>query len=346
MPVRPEDLDADPWLFNCANGTLELKTGLLRPHRREDLLTKVSPVEYDPSARCGLWLEFLRWAMKDDEGMVAYLQRVAGYCLTADVSEQCLWFFHGAGANGKSTFLTTLLAMLGDYGAQGAPGLLAQKGGEAHPTEQADLHGRRLVAVIETEEGKRLAEATLKQLAGGDRIKARKMRQDFWEFEPTHKFFLAANHKPVIRGTDHAVWRRIKLVPFTATVAEHEKDRDLPKKLRAELSGILAWAVRGCLAWRRDGLQEPEAVTRATRQYRGDQDTVEGFLHACCLQHPSAKAKSSLLFDAYVEFSGDKLLTSKAFGDRLREKGFESKKGGGGCYFWHGLGLQGNEVAF
>jgi putative DNA primase/helicase len=339
IPILPEALDADPWLFNCTNGTLELRTGALREHRREDYITKLAPVAYDATATCPTWECFLDRIMGGSAALVAYLRRVVGYCLTGDVGEQCLWFFHGGGQNGKSTFLGTVLEMLGDYGMQAVSDLLMVKHNESHPTERADLFGKRLVATIETEAGKRIAEALLKQLTGGDKIRARKMRQDFFEFSPTHKIILAANHKPSLVGTDLANWRRIKLVPFNVTITEQEKDKQLPAKLKAELPGVLAWAVRGCLDWQREGMREPQEVCDATNAYRAEQDTVSAFIAACCEVKEYARVKVSRLHEAYEEWSGDKLIGSKGFRDSLKKRGFASKQGHGGSYYWHGIGL-------
>jgi putative DNA primase/helicase len=266
-----------------------------------------------------------------------------GHGLTGDVSEQALWFFYGTGANGKSTFLATILALLGDYAMQAVSDLLMVKHHESHPTERADLFGKRFVATIETEEGKRIAEALMKQMTGGDKVRARKCFKDFFEFDATHKIVLAANHKPTIKGTDHANWRRIKLVPFTVTIPDEEKDKELPQKLKNELPGILAWAVRGCLDWQKYGLGEPEEIKAATDKYRVEQDSVEGFIKECCAIHPEFRVKASTLFGAYETWSGDKLMTLRAFGDRLREKRFESKRGHGGAYFWHGIALSPDE---
>jgi putative DNA primase/helicase len=338
IPILPADLDADPFLLNVANGTIDLHTGALRTHCREDLITKLAPVAYDHRAACPLWLKFLARIMAGNQRLIAYLQRVVGYCLSGDVSEQCLWFFHGTGANGKSTFLTTILAMLGDYGIQAVSDLLMVKNHESHPTERADLFGRRFVATIETEEGKRLAEALMKQVTGGDKVRARKMRQDFFEFSPTHKIFLAANHKPVVRGCDLAVWRRIKLVPFAVTIPDHEKDKTLPVKLAGELSGILNWAVAGCLDWRRHGLDEPEEVRVATDAYRSESDLLASFIEAVCEVLPQACVKSSALLGAYQDWSGDRWMTPVQFARRMEERGFTSKKSGG-CMWWHGIGL-------
>jgi putative DNA primase/helicase len=184
-----------------------------------------------------------------------------------------------------------------------------------------------------------MAEALMKQMTGGDKIRARKMRQDFWEFNPTHKIFLAANHLPVVRGTDYAVWRRIKLVPFTVTIDPDEQDKHLGDKLKAELPGILAWAMRGCLDWQKNGLGEPDEVRVATAAYQAEQDTIAGFLHECCFLHREAKCRASTLFAAYGEWSGDKVMTAKAFGQRLQGKGYESKRGTGGHHYWHGIGI-------
>jgi putative DNA primase/helicase len=338
IPIVPNQLDADPFALNCLNGTLDLRTGVLRKQRREDYLTKLCPIEYRADASCHLWEKFLRRILADNAGLIAYLRRVIGYSLTGDVREQALWFLHGTGANGKSTFLVTILAMMGDYGMQAVSDLLLAKNHESHPTERADLFGRRLVATIEVDEGKRMAEALMKQLTGGDKVRARRMRQDFFEFPPTWKIFLAANHKPTIRGTDHAAWRRIKLVPFTVTIPPAEQDKKLAEKLRAELSGILAWAVRGCLDWQRAGLQEPNEVTAATNNYRAEQDTLAGFLAACCFVHPEAKVRTSKLLEAYQDWSGEKL-SPKAFTEKMAEKDYASERGTGGLHYYRGVGL-------
>jgi putative DNA primase/helicase len=246
VPVMPQDLDASAWLFNTKNGTIDLRTGELRPHRREDLITKIAPVDYAPGAFAPLWTATLERVLPSPE-LRGFFKKLCGYALSGDSSEHLLPVLYGTGANGKSTVLNTLLAIAGDYGMQAAPDLLvAKKGG--HPTELADLFGMRLVASIEVEDGRKLAEGLVKQLTGGDRVKARRMRENFWEFEPTHTVFMAVNHKPIVKGTDLGIWRRIRLIPFTETIAPADQDKQLPEKLRAELPGVLAWAVEGC--WR------------------------------------------------------------------------------------------------
>jgi P4 family phage/plasmid primase-like protien len=338
VPILHDEMDRNPLLLNVLNGTIDLKAGVLLPHNRADLITKLAPVTFDGSAACPLWeRSLLRW-MDGKTHLAGYLQRVVGYGLTGDVSEQCLWFFHGGGANGKSTFLMAVLAMLGDYAMQAVSELLMVKHHESHPTERADLFGKRFVATIETEEGKRVAEALMKQLTGGDKVRARKMRQDFFEFDPTHKIFLAANHKPAVKGTDHAVWRRIKLVPWTVTIPDREKDKALPDKLKAELPGILNWAIQGCLDWQQNGMQEPDEVRQATAQYQREQDIIERFLCECCVRQPWAKIKVSTLYEAYGTWSGDKYTTQPEFNDRMRAKGYASERETKG-YMWQGVGL-------
>jgi putative DNA primase/helicase len=324
ITVRSSDFDTDPWLLNVSNGTVDLRTGELREHRREDLLTKLAPVTYESTARCPTWLAFLDRIMASNRDLTDFLQRAAGYALTGDVREQVLFFLYGEGANGKSTFLNTLMTVLGkDYATQSAPDLLVQSK-DRHPTELADLLGVRFLASIEVADGKRLAEALVKQLTGGDRVKARFMREDFFEFNPTHKIFFAANHRPEIRGTDHAIWRRILLIPFAVIIPEGEQDKQLPEKLKAEYPGILAWAVRGCLAWQREGLGIPATVKAATGQYRAESDTLSQFLADCT--RPGRQVQARELYKAYqswVESTGrDKqdILSLTRFGNALKQK--------------------------
>jgi len=261
--------------------------------------------------------------------------------LTASVSEQKLVIAYGGGANGKSTLITTLLHLMGDYAKQAAPDLLLAKKGETHPTELADLLGCRFVAGIEVDEGRRMAESLVKQMTGGDRMKARYMRQDFFEFAPTHKLWLAVNHRPAVRGTDHAMWRRICLVPFTVTIPDDKKDKDLPAKLQAELPGILNWAIAGCLAWQDGGLQPPDDVKNATNSYRDEMDVLAHWLEDCCVIYPGATATAGSLYTSYSEWcgkGGEQALPQRTFGLRLAERGYEQKKSGS-IRSWKGLGL-------
>lgn len=292
IPIKPADLDRDPFALNVANGTLDLRTGTLRDHCRDDLLTKLCPTAYRPDAVCPHWEQFLTDTFPasgdaaeqaGDVELIAYVQRLLGYGMTGDVREHVLPIFWGVGANGKSTLLNAVQDVLGcDFTMKAPPELLTVRKGEAHPTERADLFGRRLVLAIETEAGARLAESLVKELSGGDRVRARRMREDFWEFEPTHKVILCTNHKPKVRGTDYAIWRRLRLVPFRVCVPENRQDKQLGAKLRAEAEGILAWIVRGCLEWQKHGLGTAAAVTLATQEYRSEQDVVGAFVAERC----------------------------------------------------------------
>jgi putative DNA primase/helicase len=234
-----------------------------------------------------------------------------------------------------------ILHLLGEYGTQAAPELLLAKRGEAHPTEIADLAGKRLAVCTEIEQGRALAEVQVKQMTGGDRMKARFMRQDFFEFEPTHKIFLGANHKPIIRGTDYAIWRRIHLIPFNATFREEQQDKNLLSKLMAELPGILAWAVRGCLEWQKSGLQPPKVVVAATHAYREDQDVFADFLADRCVLGLERSCSAESLYQSFVAWcqsTGEVVMSQKAFGGLLSDRGFDrAKHGSGRRWYWFGI---------
>jgi len=340
VPVAPKQLDADPWKLNVLNGTIDLKTGELLPHSRADLITKLAPVEYDPDAKAPVFEGFLE-AVLPSEALRKFVQRAIGYSLTGDISEQSLFFLHGSGANGKTTLMNVVLGLTGEYGKQAAPDLLVAKRG-SHPTELADLFGARYIASTEVEDGARFAESLVKQLTGGDRITARRMRENFWEFYPTHKLWLSANHKPSVKGTDHAIWRRIKTIPFEVTIPKAEQDPRLPELLGEELPGILAWAVRGCLEWQRGGLGEPEEVTQATESYRAEQDVLAAFIEECCVVEAGAWCKFKNLYEAYQAWgaeSGEPTETKRRFGNRLTERGFEKGNGTDNVAIRRGLAL-------
>jgi putative DNA primase/helicase len=345
IPVLPDELDRDPWILNVANGTIDLRTGALREHRQEDLCTRILPIEFDQAAACPRWEQFLEEVFGGDREMVDYVRRAKGYTLTGLVSEQVLFFGVGKGANGKSTLLGAFRQLLGDYATQCAPDILLAKRGETHPTEQADLCGRRLAICTEIEEGRRLAENTVKQLTGGDAITARRMREDFWTFNPTHKFWIGANHKPVIRGTDYAIWRRIHLIPFDVVFEGAQKDPDLPARLAAELPGILAWAVRGCLEWQAGGLKPPARVTSATEAYRADSDLLGSYIEERVVRERVAILRPTPFYADYVEWCeahGERPLTQKAFGTSLLERGFE-RDGPKGRQYYLGVRLRGDD---
>ena len=351
VAVLAEALDSDPWLLNVANGVLDLRTGQLMPHERAVLATKLAPVLYDQGARCPTWLAFLNTIMAGNRDLISFLQRAIGYSLTGLVSEQVLFFAHGTGANGKSTFTETLAAMLGDYAQKAPRGLLTMKPGQADgvPNDIARLPGARFVVSNEVEEGRRLAEAQVKDLTGGDTLTARFMRGEFFEFSPTHKLWVYGNHKPVVRGTDEGIWRRIRLIPFEVAIPGDKQDHKLPAKLRAELPGILAWAVQGCLDWQRDGLGTPAEVKAATEAYRAEMDVIAEFLAESCVMTPNAEATKTALYAAYqtwCESSGERSLSKIAFGRRIKERGIaEGTTGRMKDRAWLGVGLLASESA-
>lgn len=369
IPVLPEQLNTDPMLLNVRNGTLNLKTGSLEPHNPADLITKLAPVSYNPTAQAATWNKFLTRVMTypatptpedrepDDPAarahrLIGFLSRAAGLALTADISDHALFFLHGDGRNGKGTYLNVLLGILGEYACTIDASLLMAKKFEDHPTGLTDLDGRRFVTAEEPEAGRRLGEALIKKLTGGNIIKARRMREDFYEFEPVHKIFLAANHKPTIRGTDEAIWSRLNLIPFNVFIPPAERIGNLDKKLlREEASGILNWCLAGCLAWQQGGLQPPPEVMAATKEYRVEQDVLGRFLAECChvdQENPGHyRAKSSTLYAAYrkwAEEAGEKTFVSqKRFSLDLKARKFEDKRNNSDdCMWFHGIGLRQN----
>jgi putative DNA primase/helicase len=325
LAVSIDQFDTDPTLLNVANGTIDLKTGKIREHNRADYITNLCPVTYDPDAKCPIWDRLLDTCLKGDEEQIGFLQRLAGMSLTGLTVEDVLVFLWGPGGNGKTTFLQTLMKLWGDYAMKAPPDLLMAKRNEAHPTDRAGLFGKRLVCCVETEQGRKLAETLVKELTGGDTISARKLYQDFWEFDPTHKIWLAGNHKPTIVGNDEGIWRRIKLVPFDAVIPEDEQDKFLEQKLTAELPGILNWAVEGCLHWQGHGLEEPEGVRRATQEYRDEQDVIGTFIRQYCEVGEGYTAPATELWLVFQLAMSDDM-KQHDFGTRLRQLGYARGK--------------------
>ena len=343
VPITPEQLDQNPWLLTCINGTIDLKTGEKMKHQRGHFITQLVPVEFDKDALCSKWHSFLDRIMGGNDNLISFLQRAVGYSLTGENTEQCMFILYGSGANGKSTFLQTLNFILGDYSKQTPTETLLVKQKGAIPNDVARLKGARFVTASEAESGQKFAESLIKQMTGGDTISARFLHQEWFDFQPTHKLFLGTNHKPVINGTDHAIWRRIKLVPFEVTIPENERDRFLLDKLREESAGILSWAVRGCCEWQKKGLGIPDEVKEATETYRGEMDALAEFLKDCCVTGSSFKVSSRDLYGAYTawcERNGEDHLKQRPFASQMKEKGFEQARiGSSGNRGWKKLGL-------
>jgi putative DNA primase/helicase len=324
LQVTLSELDRDPWLLNVLNGTLDLRTAELRTHSQDDLITQIAHIEWNEHDRAPTWEAFVYGAMGGKLELVLYLQRLVGYSLTALTTEHLLAFFYGGGSNGKSTFVQAIREMLGEYACAAPRELLFErKGSGEHATELARLYGKRMVACSEIGEHTILDEAKVKDLTGGDAISARRMREDYWDFRPTHTLFISGNHKPTVRGNDHGIWRRIRLVPWTVQVEKEAIDKDLPEKLRRELPGILRWCVQGCLEWQRIGLHEPDDVIEATKEYRSESDALGQFLVQYTVIETDARISRKALrekYESWCEEIGYQPLGAKKFAQRLKEE--------------------------
>jgi putative DNA primase/helicase len=340
--AHPDDFDKDPWLLNLLNGTLDLRSGRLRPHKPQDLITKLAPVQYDPQAKAPTWRAFLERIFAGNQSLIRFVQKTHGYALTGDAREQCLFIEHGAGSNGKSTKQNVISGILGDYACSTPAETLLTKRQEYIPNDIARLKGARFVTSIESAEGRKLNEPLIKTFTGGDRITARFLHREFFEFMPTFKIFIATNHKPMIRGGDHAIWRRIRLIPFTVTIPEGDQDKELPRKLLTEAPGILNWLIEGCLAWQREGLGVPDEVRTATEDYRVEMDILTAFITDCCVTGDGYRTGAAYLYGTYRGWCADNRedpLSQRAFGLALGERGFKKTEDRRGRVVWAGVGL-------
>ena len=337
----PSDFDSNPWLLNVENGTVDLRTDELLAHQADNLLSKLVPFEYYADAECPRWERFLREIFAGDSQTIDFVQRAVGYTLTGLNKEHCIFVLFGNGHNGKSTFVNTIAQIVGDYGTATSPSTFVDRQAGGNTNDLAALRGARFVSAIETSQRAALAENFVKSVTGGDRIAARFLFHEFFEFEPTFKIWLATNHRPTIRGTDDGIWRRIRLIPFTQKFEELQDDKTLRDKLDAELPGILTWAVRGCLEWQRSGLTPSESVKSATASYRTDMDTFGDFLDERCIVEDGAKVSAKEIYGAYrawADENGEKLVSQRWFGLRLGERGFAKKKSMG-YPFYYGIRL-------
>lgn len=338
--VVPGDLDADPFLLNCANGTLDLRTMELREWDPADLITKITGAAYDPAAEGPAFTAFLERVQPDPE-MRAYLARLIGHALEGTVREHILPILHGEGANGKGTFTAAILAAIGEYADAADPELLTARAFDAHPTGVADLFGLRLAVLHESDAGRKLAEGTVKRLTGGDRLKARRMREDFWHFDPSHTFMMLTNHKPLVTGQDEGIWRRLRLVPWDVVIPPDERDDRLGDRLRLEADYVLTWLIRGYQDWRQAGLADPGQVVKATAAYRSDSDDLGRFIEQRCITGPNFTARSGELFAAWVKWAaseGAESGSNKALTEQLHNRGFDTTHSRVGN-IWHGIGL-------
>ena len=336
-----DEWDADPWLLNTPGGVVDLKSGRKRPNERGDRMTKITTAT--PNGDCPQWSAFLSDVTGGDADLQAYLQRMVGYCLTGVTSAHALFFLYGTGANGKSVFANVISTILGDYAATASMDTFVETRGERHPTDLAGLRGARFVTAIETEQGRRLNESKVKAITGGDKISARFMHKDFFEYTPQFKPVIVGNHKPAIRNIDEAMRRRMHMIPFTVTIPPERRDPRLTEKLLAERDGILAWAVAGCLAWQREGLNPPASVQAATEEYFEAEDALGRWLDERCVQEVNAKSLTAELFTDWKQWAdgaGEFIGSQRRFSDLLITRGIQKWRNSAGVRGFQGIGLK------
>ncbi len=344
IPITPDELDSNPMLLTVKNGTINLETREFYPSRRKDFITKVAPVEHDENATCPRFKDFLYEIFDGDYKIIDFVQRAMGYSLTGDISEHCMFIPHGTGRNGKSTLIEIFSELMGDYAlTTPVETLLLSRNGNSIPNDVARLKGARFVSAAESAEDRRLNEARIKSLTGGDKSSARFMRGEWFDFKPELKLWLSTNNKPVIKESEKAIWSRIRLIPFDQCFEGNEADKNLLQKLRGELPGILNWALDGLDEWRhRGGLEPPEKVMKAVEDYRNEMDTLTPFFEDCCIEGKEYKVSSKDLYAEYKQYceeSGEKPISQTKFGKRLRERGYWDKRTNT-TRFWHGVALR------
>lgn len=340
--IRPDELDNHDMLLCTTNGMINLKTGELLPHDRGKMITRISPVDYTDKIDCPRWIDFLDTIFAGDKELIDYIQRAVGYTLTGSTAEQCTFFLYGDGRNGKSTFLSILREVMGDYAANVQPESLMVRNNVGAPGgDIARLNGARLATSEEPSDGMRLNESLVKQLTGGGRITAAKKYENEIEFDAKFKLWMAMNHRPIIRGLDEGMWRRIHLIPFTVRIPDDKLDKNLIYKLRAELPGILKWAVDGCLLWQREGgLNKPASVVAETKSYKMDMDAIGRFVDDCC--DPAGTVGAMELYNAYKSWAQDRneyVFTSTAFGREIGKRYEKTRTARGNVYL--GISMRG-----
>ena len=342
IALGPDALDQDPWLLCVKNGVIDLRTGDFRESMPSDLLSMQAGAAYEANAGCPTWLRFLDEIFQGDADLIGFVQRLVGYSLTGIPADHLVICF-GTGRNGKSTLISAIQDLLGDYAAQTQVATLKPQRAETIRNDLARLFGKRFVGALEQTEGGRLDEGMLKQLTGGDRVVTRFLYQEHQELVPSFKVWMGVNHKPQIKDTSQAMWERVFLIPFEAYFPRGKADPDMLEKLRLELSGILHWAIEGCLAWQKQGLNPPESVKVATAEYRAESDVVERFIEDECIVREGQSVGATILYDFFVGWCGSNdqsSMTQTAFGTRLAEKGYQKKPDSKGLKVYQGIGLR------
>ncbi len=333
------EFDTEPGLLNLRNGVLDLYNNDLLPHRADFYLTKITPVEYKPGALAPAFMKFMEQVTNGDKELQNYIQKAIGYALTGSTEEQCIFILYGTGANGKSTFIETIKTLMAEYAVTvPVEALLSRASGMA--SEIVRLRGARLAITGEPERGAKLSEGLIKILTGGDTVTGRGLYKDSEEFTNHAKIMLVTNHLPQIAGTDEGIWRRIRVIPFTVTIPEEKRDKKLLTKLKAELPGILNWAVEGCSLWQQEGLESPQIVKQWTGRYRDDQDTLRDFLDDCMVRDAKSKILCGELYAAYTIWcmnNSEPELARKVFTSSMEERGFQKRKGTAGNLYFYGI---------
>lgn len=309
MPVGANDFDIQDDLINCENGIVNLRNGELKTHEPNSMMSKISYASYDNKSKKKpeKWLKFLDDITGGDKGLQLYLQKAVGYSLSGSTKEQCLFFCFGNGNNGKSTFLDVVTDLAGTYAMNmQAESIMVKKNTGAVNTDIARLNGARFVTVPEPEEGVRLNESLVKQMTGGDLLTARFLYGNEFQFKPEFKLWIGTNHKPIIRGTDDGIWRRVILIPFTVKIPKEKVDKNLSWKLRKELPLIMKWAVDGCILWQKEGLQKPTCIQKASDDYREEMDVLSKFISDCVeIADDNSGLKASEIYTVYQRWASE-----------------------------------------
>ena len=335
LPILPIQMDRYKMALNTPSGIINLKNGDVKAHNPEYYFTKITSVDCAEAADCPRWLAFLDDIFAGDKDLIRYIQKAVGYSLTGSTAEQCAFFLYGTGRNGKSTFIDVIRDVFGDYAANIQPETIMVKSSQSNAinSDIARLKGARLVTSVEPNEGVRLNEGLLKQLTGDDTVTARKLYSEEFEFKPEFKLWMATNHKPIIRGTDTGIWRRIHMIPFDVQIPEDKVDKNLTHKLKAEMTGIFKWCIDGCLMWQREGLQMPAAVLKSVREYRREMDVISAFIEDKCTLEGTVQA--STLYAAYVSWAdsnNEYCMSNTKFSTEIAKR-FEKIKGRNYNYF-------------
>lgn len=330
ISISPDQLDANPMLFNVKNGTINLQTGELLPHDKSQYITKLAPVTFDVKATAPQFEKFLLEIFDNKLEKIRFVQRCIGYCLTGKTNERIVLIWYGIGRNGKSVLIKIILTLMGkDYSATIATQTITARKNEGIRNDLAALRGKRFAAASESEEGDRLAVALIKQSTGGENITARFLFKEFFEYEPNFKICLVTNHRPIVRDTNEAIWDRIILLPFDVRIPVAKVNKELSKQLIEELPGILNWAIQGCLDWQKGGLNPPDSIKMATNDYRRDMDPVARFIEECCLIGEDFSTLGGKLYErfkAWGTYNSEFVLSNNKFAEKMREKEFSKRK--------------------